>query len=299
MSRTPASMRILVTATPAAPRPVTSTRRSSSSRPVSLHALSSAARTTTAVPCWSSWKTGMSSCSLRRSSISKQRGAEMSSRLMPPKPGAMRRTVSTISSGSLVSRQIGKASTPGELLEEHRLALHDRHRRLRADVAQPEHGGAVGDDGDRVALDRVLEGLVAVLGDRHADARDARRVGHREVVARLERLLVVLLDLAPDVQQEGAVGGVDDAHALDGVDRGGDRLPLLVVGGVDGDVAQQLVLGDLDEVDRADRCRPASPIALATWPSMPGRWAISTRMVSEYCALGVRSLAAPRSLAAA
>ena len=35
---------------------------------------------------------------------------------MPPKPGAMRCTVSTISSASLVSRQIGKASTPANSL---------------------------------------------------------------------------------------------------------------------------------------------------------------------------------------
>ena len=42
----------------------------------------------------------------------------------------------------------------GELLEQHRLALHHRHRGRRADVAEPEHGGAVGDDRDRVALDR-------------------------------------------------------------------------------------------------------------------------------------------------
>jgi hypothetical protein len=41
----------------------------------------------------------------------------------------------------------------GELLEERRLALHHRHRRSGADVAEPEHGRAVGDDGDRVALD--------------------------------------------------------------------------------------------------------------------------------------------------
>jgi hypothetical protein len=31
---------------------------------------------------------------------------------------------------------------------------------------------------------------------------------------------------------------------------------------------------------------PAWPIALATWPSMPGRWAISMRIVSEYWADG-------------
>ncbi len=45
-----------------------------------------------------------------RSSISKQRGAEMSSRLMPPKTGAMALTVAMICSVSVVSRQSGKAS---------------------------------------------------------------------------------------------------------------------------------------------------------------------------------------------
>src|SRR5205085_416123 len=35
-----------------------------------------------------------------------------------------------------------------ELLEEHALALHDRHRRLRADVAEAEDGRAVGDHRD-------------------------------------------------------------------------------------------------------------------------------------------------------
>ena len=70
-----------------------------------------------AVPCWSSWKTGMSRRSLSASSISKQRGAEMSSRFIPPNPGAIRSTVSMISTGSLVSRQIGKASTPANSLK--------------------------------------------------------------------------------------------------------------------------------------------------------------------------------------
>ena len=35
-----------------------------------------------------------------------------------------------------------------QLLEQHRLALHHGHRGFGADVAQPEHGGAVGDDRD-------------------------------------------------------------------------------------------------------------------------------------------------------
>ena len=107
----PASSRILATATPAAPAPEITTRVDPATRSVRRSAFSSAARTTTAVPCWSSWNTGMSKSSLSRRSISKHRGAEMSSRLMPPKLGASRATVSTISSASVVSRQIGMAST--------------------------------------------------------------------------------------------------------------------------------------------------------------------------------------------
>ena len=49
-------------------------------------------------------------------SISKQRGEEMSSRLIPPKLGAISLTVWTISSGSFVSRQIGNASTSANSL---------------------------------------------------------------------------------------------------------------------------------------------------------------------------------------
>ena len=54
----------------------------------------------------------MSSSALSRSSISKQRGAEISSRLMPPKLGASAATVATISSTPAQARQMGTASTP-------------------------------------------------------------------------------------------------------------------------------------------------------------------------------------------
>ena len=54
----------------------------------------------------------MSRRSRSRSSISKQRGALMSSRLIPPKDGASRTTVSTISSTSVVASAIGSASSP-------------------------------------------------------------------------------------------------------------------------------------------------------------------------------------------
>ena len=52
----------------------------------------------------------MSRLSRSRASISKQRGAAMSSRLMPPKPGAIISTAFTISSMSWLARQIGHAS---------------------------------------------------------------------------------------------------------------------------------------------------------------------------------------------
>ena len=55
---------------------------------------------------------GISNSAFSLSSISKQRGDEISSKLIPPKVGAKYLTVFIISSGSLVSRTIGKASTP-------------------------------------------------------------------------------------------------------------------------------------------------------------------------------------------
>ncbi len=69
-----------------------------------------------AVPCWSSCMTGQSRASITRRSISKQRGAEMSSRLTAPKLGRRRIRVSTISSGgSLVSRTMGIELSPAKL----------------------------------------------------------------------------------------------------------------------------------------------------------------------------------------
>ena len=87
-------------ATPAEPAPLTTTLHSSFFLPVTLRALMIPARTTIAVPCWSSWKTGISSNALSLSSISKHLGAEISSRLMPPNAGAILITVLIISSVS-------------------------------------------------------------------------------------------------------------------------------------------------------------------------------------------------------
>jgi hypothetical protein len=69
-----------------------------------------------AVPCWSSWKTGIDISFFSRRSISKHSGALMSSRLMPPKVGSRLRTVRMISSGSCVASSMSKTSMPAKRL---------------------------------------------------------------------------------------------------------------------------------------------------------------------------------------
>ncbi len=69
-----------------------------------------------AVPCWSSCITGMSSVFFRRSSIAKHSGALISSRLIPPKVGAIFSTASQNLSGSCSSTSMSKTSIPPYIL---------------------------------------------------------------------------------------------------------------------------------------------------------------------------------------
>ena len=110
--RMPSSTNRRAQAMAAAPAPLTTTRILSSSLPAIFAPFRSAAEEMIAVPCWSSCIRGMSSSSRRRVSISKHSGALMSSRLMPPKVGAMAFTVRMNSSGSVVSTSMSKASMP-------------------------------------------------------------------------------------------------------------------------------------------------------------------------------------------
>src|SRR5438046_1256364 len=292
MSRTPLDWRILIAAVPAAPTPVTTTRIRRRSFFTIRSALSSAARTTTAVPCWSSWNTGMSSSLRRRSSTSKQRGAAISSRLMPPKAGAMsltdiaaprcfdveerlRKELEAAGCGDILEVDAAEgrgdeldglddfvdilrreADREGvhapELLEQHRLAFHHRERRLRPNIAQAEHRRTVGDHGDHVLLDRQRERARSIVADRQADPGDPRRVHHREVVTGADRHFVAHLDLSPAVHQEGPVGDVADADTGDVAEPGDDLLGVDAVASLDGDVALRPAARGLDEVDRPD-----------------------------------------------
>ena len=76
----------------------------------------------------------------------------------------------------------------GELLEQDRLAFHDRLGRQRADIAKAKHGGAVGDDGDEIGAGGQRGRFRRIVGDRGAGRGHARRIGQREVALVGERL---------------------------------------------------------------------------------------------------------------
>ena len=133
-----------------------------------------------------------------------------------------------------------QAHRPGvdarEPLEQRRLALHHRHRGGRAEVAQPEHGRAVGHDRDGVALDRQTAGVGRVGRDGLADPGDAGGVGAGEVVAVAQADLRVHLQLAAEVQQERPVGHLAHPHARQRLQRRGDLRGVRLVAGVARDV---------------------------------------------------------------
>ena len=156
---------------------------------------------------------------------------------MPPKAGAIALTAATISSGSWVSRQIGKASTPANSLNS--IALPSITGIAARGPMLPRPSTAVPSETTATVL-RLIVYWKALSGSSwiaRADAGHARGVGHREVVAGLQRALVLDLDLAPDVEHEGAVGGVEHAGAGDRVDGVGQARPVGGVAGLDGDVA--------------------------------------------------------------
>ena len=186
---TPCANSMSATAIPAAPTPTITTRTSSARLSTRRSALISAASTTIAVPCWSSWKTGMSSSSFSRRSISKQRGAAMSSRLMPPNPGASAFTTPRSRPASFVSRQIGHASTPPNSLNS--IALPSITGMAASGPISPSPSTAVPSVTTATVLPLIGQrpGRRRVVVDRHADPRHAGRVGHREVVAGLDRHL--------------------------------------------------------------------------------------------------------------
>ena len=80
----------------------------------------------------------------------------------------------------------GEGIHAAELLEEHSLSLHDRQTGLWADVPQPQHSRAIGDDRHHIALEGVLVHVVGILFDLAAGFSDTGGVGGGQVVAGLD-----------------------------------------------------------------------------------------------------------------
>jgi hypothetical protein len=177
----------------------------------------------------------------------------------------------------------------GELLEEHRLALHHGHRRLRTDIAEAEHRRAVGDDRHRIALDGQRPRRRRVVVDGHRDAPYARRVSHREIVARLQRQLGIDLDLATLVHQERAIRDAVDGDSVEIAHRAYDRLGMTRVHARDRHVANDLIGLDAHQVDRAEH-RPCVGDGVS---DSSERAALLGQMQAHREAIGRRGLQAP------
>ena len=94
---------------------------------------------------------------------------------------------------------------PGKVLEQHRFSLHDRQRRQRADVAQAQHRGAIGDHRNGVPAPRVARSQRRVRRNRPRNISNARGIQQGQVRAVAERLGGDDLKLAALVRAEDGV----------------------------------------------------------------------------------------------
>ena len=113
---TPSNTYKLAQAKAADPAPDTTIFTSSIFFSANSKAFNKAAEEIIAVPCWSSCITGISSSATKRCSISKDSGALMSSKLIPPNVGEMFFTVAIKASMSLVSISMSNTSISAKIL---------------------------------------------------------------------------------------------------------------------------------------------------------------------------------------
>ena len=107
---------------------------------------------------------------------------------MPPKVGSSAAMMSTSLSGSCSCELDVEHVDAGELLEQHALAFHHRLGGQRADVAQAQHRGAVGDDADQIAARGQRGGLARDRRRWRRRRRRRRRIGERQVALVGQRL---------------------------------------------------------------------------------------------------------------
>ena len=147
-----------------------------------------AAATMIAVPCWSSWNTGMRMRARSLASTSKHSGALMSSRLIAPKVGSSAATISTSLSGSRSSISMSNASMPANFLN--RTALPSITGLAASGPIAPRPSTAVPllITADEIAARGQRRGFARIVGDALAGRRHARRIGERQVALIGQRL---------------------------------------------------------------------------------------------------------------
>ena len=103
-----------------------------------------------AVPCWSSWKTGI--CHpLAQPRLDLEAFRRLDVLEIDAAEGRLQRRDDVADVVDLVGVDLDVEDVDvGEFLEQDRLALHHRLGGEGPDIAEPEDGGAVGDDGDEV-----------------------------------------------------------------------------------------------------------------------------------------------------
>ena len=96
----------------------------------------------------------------------------------------------------------------GEFLKQDAFALHHRLAGQRADVAESQHRGAIGDHRHQVAAGGIFVGRQRIFFNFQTGGRDARRVGQRQIALGGERFGRRDLDFSGNrkfVEVEGAL----------------------------------------------------------------------------------------------
>ena len=168
-------------ASAAAPAPLVTSLTSDKVLPCSTSPLRMAAAQTMAVPCWSSWKTGIFMRSRSFFSMTKHSGALMSSRLMPPKVGSSAATMSTKRSMSVSSTSRSNTSMPANFLN--RTALPSITGLEARGPILPSPSTAVPLVITATRLPRAVYSRASdgIGGDGFAGGGDAGRIGQRQV----------------------------------------------------------------------------------------------------------------------
>ena len=148
-----------------------------------------------------------------------------------------------------------------KFFEQHCLPFHHRHRGRGTNITQAEDRRSVSNNGNGVLLDCQRESFFRILVNCFADARHARRVSHREIGAIFQRHLGDNFDLAAEVHEERAVRDIDYFNAIDVSDCLYDLLAVFAGNCADGYVARDEIVGDADNVDRADIATRAADCA--------------------------------------